>query len=151
MFCVIRIRGTPGLRREVRGTLKLLRLDAVNRCVLIPETPTYKGMLQKVKDVVTWGEVEKEVLVRLLNKRLRLKGNKKIDESSLKQLTGYTYEQLADELMSGKIRLKDLEKIEPFFRLHPPSKGFKNVKQAWPEGDLGYRGKEINNLLDRML
>jgi hypothetical protein len=25
------------------------------------------------------------------------------------------------------------------------------VKEAYPEGDLGYRGKEINELLERMI
>jgi len=54
-------------------------------------------------------------------------------------------------LIGGKIKLKDLEKIEPVFRLTPPSKGFKSIKEHYPKGDLGYRGKEINELLKRMI
>jgi large subunit ribosomal protein L30 len=36
--------------------------------------------------------------------------------------------------------------------LTPPSKGFrKSIKQHYPDGELGYRGKEINVLLKRMI
>jgi large subunit ribosomal protein L30 len=69
----------------------------------------------------------------------------------LKQLIGYTYEELADALLAGKVRLKDLKELEPNFRLTPPSKGFKNVKEKWPAGNLGYMQKEINELLKRMI
>ena len=77
MFAVIRIRGKA--RREVEDTLKMLRLKNVNNCVILPEKPDFKGMLQKAKDFVTWGEIEKETLVELLKKRLRARGNKRED------------------------------------------------------------------------
>ncbi len=35
--------------------------------------------------------------------------------------------------------------------LRPPSKGFRTLKKAFPKGALGYCGKEISNLLKRML
>ena len=34
--------------------------------------------------------------------------------------------------------------------LKPPKKGFKSIKKYYPKGDIGYRGKEINNLISRM-
>lgn len=151
MFAVIRIRGTAGTSKKVLDTLRMLRLNAVNHCVLLPETPDYKGMLDVVRDVATWGEVDRETLVELLKKRLRLKGGKRIDESMLKQITGYNYEELADALFSGRAKIKDFNLLEPAFKLTPPSKGFKNVKEHYPKGDLGYRGKEINELLKRMM
>jgi large subunit ribosomal protein L30 len=151
MFAVIRLRGTPGLSKKVRDTLEMLRLKAVNNCVLVPETPDYKGMLEVVKHTVTWGEIEKETLVELLKKRLRSEGDKRVDENTLKQITGYGFEELAEALLAGKVKMKNFPKLKPVFRLTPPSKGLKNVKEFYPKGDLGYRGKEINELLKRMI
>ena len=47
MFAVIRVRGRVKTPRKIEDTLKMLRLKAVNNCVLMPETPSIKGMLQK--------------------------------------------------------------------------------------------------------
>jgi len=152
MYAVVRIRGRVGVRREVEDTLRMLRLKRVNNCVLVPENPSFKGMLEKAKDYITWGEINKETLVALLRKRLRLKGDKRVDEKILKEVTDFnSFEEFADALLEGKIRLKDFERLNPVFRLTPPSKGFKSVKQHWPKGDLGYRGEAINELLERMI
>lgn len=150
MFAVVRIRGKA--RKEIEDTLKMLRLEKVNNCVILPEKPDFKGMLQKVKDFVTWGEIEKEVLVELLKKRLRAKGDKRVDEKMLKELTNFeSFESFASALLEEKVKIKDFESLNPVFRLTPPSKGFKSVKEHWPKGDLGYRGKEINELIKRMI
>ncbi|MCS7106175.1 MAG: 50S ribosomal protein L30 [Candidatus Aenigmarchaeota archaeon] len=150
MFAVIRIRGRT--RREIEDTLKMLRLKHVNNCVILPETPSFKGMIQKVKDFVTWGEIDKETLVELLKKRLRTLGDKRVDENVLKEVTNFnSFEDFASALIEGKVKLKDFEKLKPVFRLTPPSKGFKSIKEHYPKGDLGYRGKEINELLKRMM
>jgi len=151
MYAVIRIRGTVNTTRGIKDTLEMLRLDKANACSLVLENSTYKGMLSVVKDWVTWGEVDKNNLVETLKKRLRLNGNKRVDETILKQIGIDSYEALADGLMTGKTRLKDFNQLQPFFRLTPPSKGFKSVKEGFPKGDLGYRGKEINELLMRMI
>jgi large subunit ribosomal protein L30 len=152
MYAVIRIRGEAGLRKEIRDTLRMLRLKAPNNCVLVPETESYKGMLEKCKDVCTWGEIEKETLIKLLKKRLRSEGDRRVDEKLLKEVTGFnSFEEFAEALLSGKNMLKDFKKLKPVFRLTPPSKGFKSVKEAYPKGDLGYRGKEINELVERMM
>lgn len=152
MFAIIRIRGLVGMKREIEDTLKMLRLNAVNNCVIVSEAAEYKGMLKKVKDWITWGEIEKETLVAMLKKRLRLIGNKRVEEKVLKEITDFDkFENFADELLAGRIKLKDFEKLQPVFRLTPPSKGFKSIREPYPKGDLGYRGKEINELLERMI
>ena len=88
----------------------------------------------------------------MLRKRLRLLGDKRVDEKVLKETTGFnSFEDFASALIEGKVRLKDFKKLKPVFRLTPPSKGFKSIKQHWPKGDLGYRGKEINELIKRMI
>jgi len=152
VFAVIRIRGKVGVPKHIEDTLKILRLTDLYNCVLLPETPSVQGMLEKVKDWITWGEIEKETLLYLLKKRLRLKKGKKVDEKILKEKTGYsTFEELADSLFNYKVKLTNFDCFEPKFRLTPPSKGFKSKKLSWPKGDLGYRSKAINELLKRMI
>lgn len=152
MYAVIRIRGRVGVRKEIEDTLRMLRLKRVNNCVLVPEDPSFKGMLEKAKDYITWGEINRETLIALLKKRLRLKGGKRVDEKVLREITNFnSFEEFASALLEGKVKLKNFEKLNPVFRLTPPSKGFKSVKEHWPKGDLGYRGEAINELLERMI
>jgi len=152
MFAVVRLRGSSGLRKDIEDTLRMLRLEAPNNCVLVPETEDYKGMLEKCNAACTWGEIEKETLVKLLIKRLMAESDKKVDEKLLKEITGIdSFEKFADALISGKPKLKDFKKLKPVFRLPPPSKGFKSIRELYPKGDLGYRKKDINKLLERMI
>jgi len=151
MYVVVRIRGNVEVRRDARETLEMLRLKNPNNAIVCPENREWKGMLQKAKDWVTYGEVDKKILIVLLQKRLK-SGDKKVDEKMLKEITGYdSFEKFADDLASGKIMLKNFRRLKPFFRLTPPSKGFKSIKLHYPRGDLGYRGKEINELIERMI
>jgi len=149
MFAVIRIRGNAGLNRDVKNTLRMLNLHAPNNCVIVQENDSYKGMIQAAKDACTWGEIDENTFVELLKKRVRLPGNRRIDEKILKEMKLETFEKLAKSLLEGK-KLKDYG-FQENFRLTPPSKGFKSVKLTYPKGDLGYRGKEINKLLERMM
>ncbi len=152
IYAVVVIRSPIGVRRGVADTLKMLRLKAVHNCVLVPENPESKGMIEKIKDVITYGEVEESTLVEILKKRMKLKDGNRVDEKILKQNTDFDkFENFAKEILAGKIKLKDFEDVQPIFRLTPPSKGFNSVKEPYPKGDLGYRGKEINELLRRMI
>lgn len=151
MYAAIRVRGTVGITSEVRDTLKMLRLDHPNACAIVPENPNFKGMLDVAREWITYGEIEKATLVEMLKKRLRLNGNKRVDEGKLKEIGVDSFDALADNLMNGKTKLKNLNQIQPFFRLTPPSNGFKAVREHYPKGDLGYRGKEVNELLMRMI
>jgi large subunit ribosomal protein L30 len=41
--------------------------------------------------------------------------------------------------------------MKPLFRLHPPRKGYKGIRNSVKEGgSLGYRGEAINDLAKRM-
>jgi len=154
MFAVVRIKGNVDVRREMKDTFKMLHIKAPNNCIVCQEGKEWKGMIEKVKHWVTYGEIDKQTLVALLQKRLHGTSDKKVDEKMLKELTMSKYEnfeKFADDLIANKIKMKDFEKIKLFFRLTPPSKGFKSVKKHYPRGDLGYRGKEINELLERMM
>lgn len=149
---VVRVRGTVNLRKDIKATLAMLMLTKVNHCVVIPQTESYHGMLQKVKDYVTWGEVELETLAELLKKRGKLRGGESL---SLKWLKTHTKYSSFKELASAYTRKDfhdELKFIKPVLRLSPPKGGYEGIKRAYQIGGaLGYRGKEINKLLKRMI
>jgi len=153
VYAVIRVRGTIHVNPKIRRTLELLRLHRVNHCVLVEENRVYKGMLQVAKDYVTWGEINKETLVELLRKRGRLIGDKPLTDEYLRESTNYKdMGSLADAILSGEMRYKELPNIKPVFRLHPPRKGYEGIKRSYQnKGALGYRGEAINKLLERMI
>lgn len=151
MIAAIRVRGTTGVKGEIADTMKMLRLNRINHAVIIEENPSYKGMLQKAKDYITWGEINEETLVRVITKRGRLPGGEKVTEEFLKENTSHkTIDDVAKAVFKGE-KLEEIG-IKPVFRLHPPRKGFKNVKKAYNEdGTLGYRGEDMENLIGKML
>lgn len=146
MLAVIKIRGDVGVRRGIKDTFNMLNLERKNTCVVIPETPQYLGMVKKIKDYVTWGPVSEEILTEMVRKRARTKDNEKLNEEFFKK---NRVEDMVKKIMEGKI--KEIE-INAYFRLSPPSKGFKgSIKQHYPKGALGNRKERINELLKRML
>jgi large subunit ribosomal protein L30 len=153
-FAVIRIRGTVDVRGSIAYTLKLLRLTRANHCVLIPNTTYYRGMLQKVKDYVTWGEVDEAVLKDLIKVHGRLIGDKPLTDEYIKQKTKFaSLDLISKAIMEEKIDYKDIPDIKPLFRLPPPKKGgYEGIKRSYRVGGaLGYREKDINLLLRRMI
>ncbi len=152
MYAVIRIKGRVDVKKEIEDTLGMLRLHRVNHCVLVPESPEYLGMLRKLKDMVTWGEIDQKTAVKLFEERGMLTGEKKLDEKMLKKMTKYdSFDKFVKDLMKGKVKLKDFPEIKPVFRLNPPRKGFKSTRRSYPKGDLGNRKDKINELLERMV
>lgn len=152
-YAVVRIRGTVNVRSDIKDTMKMLRLNRANHCIIIPETKEYKGMLQKVKDYVTWGEIESDVLKELIKTRGRLIGNAPITDEIIKSNSDYnSIDEFSDAIVKGKAKYSDLKGVKPVLRLHPPRKGYEGIKRAFTVGGaLGYRGKEINKLLRRMM
>lgn len=141
MYAVVRIRGCVHVDKRVEQTLDMLHLRHVNNATLLPKEPTTDGMLQHVKDFVTWGEVSGEMVERLLLKRGR-KAGKRLDEKEARALA---------KAIQDKKTLKAAEGLSPVFRLSPPRKGFRSVRSPYPKGDLGSRGEKINELLERMI
>ncbi len=122
-LAVVRVRGLVRVKKEINYTMELLGLHRKNYCVLVDKKEI--GMIKKVKDYVTYGEIDKETEDALIKKRgEKTKGR------------------------DGK------EVMKKFFRLSPPKKGFgrKGIKFSFSKsGALGYRGEKINDLLKRMM
>lgn len=141
MYAAIRLKGLVKIREDFVDTLMLMRLNKKMHCVLLNDGSVEKGMLQKVKDRITWGEIDDETLAMLISKRARKSGNVRLTEKEAEAAFKAVKQ-------TGKLP-EDVNKV---FRLTPPTKGFKfSIKQQYPKGELGYRGKEINELLKRMI
>ncbi|MBU7032896.1 MAG: 50S ribosomal protein L30 [Theionarchaea archaeon] len=150
-IAVVRIRGAVKVRKDIEDTLSMLNLSKPHQVVILDDRPVYLGMLDKAKDYITYGEIEPEVLESLLLKWGRIEGDKRLTEAYVKEKTGQTVKQFIKTVMNFEKDLNDLE-IKKVFRLHPPKKGYKDIKRAFTQGgDVGYRGTEINALLRRMI
>lgn len=159
LYAIVRIRGQADVPPDVDYTLRLLRLFKKYHLVLYPsDTPGLDGMLMKVKDWVTWGEIDEKTLIELLRRRGRIPGGKPLTDSYIEAKFGNmgirTIEAFASALMEKKILLHKIDNVvKPVFRLHPPRGGFKrSIKLPYnAKGELGYRGSDINDLIRRML
>jgi len=141
MIIAVRLRGGISVTEKIKDTMDLMNLKYINNAVLLAEVDTNKGMLQKAKDYITWGEVSLEALETILPRAIK--------EESLKANKFKTYKDCAKALIDGKANAKDLgfNKI----RLHPARGGLKTIKRPFTTGgDLGYRGEAINDLIVRM-
>lgn len=139
-LAVVLVRGRVGNRKEVNETLDHLNLARKNHTIVVEDTPITRGMIQMVKDGVTWGEIDDQTYQLLIEKRGEEYQGRETDKAGKIQYHHTITSQ-------GK-------KYKKYFRLNPPRKGFgrKGIKVAFRAGGaLGYRGEKINDLLRRML
>jgi len=149
----VKVRGTVSARRETRETLDLLRLTHTNHAVLIDSRSAYHGMLRRVNNYVTWGEPTKETVSMMLQKRARLAGGKKLTDEYIQKAGFKSVDDLAEAIVNCKVTFQKLPDVQPVFKLHPPSKGYKGkTKKGFKAGgEAGYRGEAINDLVTRMI
>lgn len=152
-YAIVRLRGKARMPLKAEATLRMLHLTRQNHCAILPESPTVRGMLQVVKDYATWGEVEPDVLANLLLRRGRAVGDRPISDAFVRENSPYkSISDLSQALVKGDAILRDCRNLRPVLRLHPPVRGFRRIKRGYADGgDLGYRGKAINELLQRMV
>lgn len=152
-YAAIRVRGIVNVKPDIKKTLELLNLTRANHCVILDENKSTKGMLQVAKDYITWGEIEKDVLTKLITSRGKLEGDKEVTNDYIKSATSYeNIEKLSAAILEDKIKYKEIPNIKPIFRLNPPKNGYEGIKRAYVnKGALGYRKKEINKLIERMI
>jgi large subunit ribosomal protein L30 len=137
---VILVRGLVGVRAGIKDTLLLMRLTRKNNCVVLENNAITRGMLQKVKDYVTWGEIDDATYTKLIKERgEEYKGRTQDSKGK------YTYNRFIE--LDGK-------NYKKMIKLNPPKKGFgrKGIKVPFSMGGaLGKRGVKINDLIERML
>ena len=97
------------------------------------------GMINKVKDYTTWGEITEQTFQEMVEKR-----GKEFKARETDSKKKYSY----------RVLQYNSKKYKPYFALNPPRKGYgrKGIKVAFrASGALGYRGEKINDLLKRMI
>jgi len=67
-IAIVRIKGPLQTVFSVKDTMKMLNLNKKFNCVVVEDSPAYRGMLKKVNHLVAWGEIDEETL-KLLDKR----------------------------------------------------------------------------------
>jgi len=140
LVAVVRVRGKINLSHEQQRTFKQLNLNNKNWCIVLKNTKDNLGMINKVKDYVTWGEISEELFEELVKKK------------------GEEYKARTED-KNKKIEYKKYfqyksKRYNRFFRLHPPLKGYgrKGVKTHFHKrGALGNRNEKIMELLERMI
>ncbi|HUW43506.1 MAG TPA: uL30 family ribosomal protein [Bacillota bacterium] len=139
-ICIIRIRGQVGLNKEMKETLYRLRLRRKYACVVIAPTKEQLGMIKKIRNFVAFGEVDKNVFEKMIEKR-----GQKIDKEK-----NIDVKKIVEGLEKGE-KYEDLN-LKPFFRLHPPRKGIDSkLHFGRKKGVLGNNKEKINELIERML
>jgi large subunit ribosomal protein L30 len=154
-FLVIRARSDRGVTVKIRDTMGMLNLTKVNHATIVPNAPTYEGMLNKSKDYITWGEIDSDVISNLLKERGRMVGDKPVNDSVINENSKFSsIDEFAKAIVSGDATLKDVDGLKPVLRLHPPrgSKGWGGIKRSYTVGGaLGFRGEAISDLVSRMM
>ncbi len=152
-LAVLRLRGSVNIARELEQVFSLLHLNRKNHLTLMKTSPSNMGMIRRIKDYATWGEITHETISKLIEKRGRLKGNQKLTDDKVKEKLGYpSVETLANAIYELQTDLWKIPNLKPIFRLHPPKGGFHgSIKKPYPKGELGYRGEKINDLLTKMI
>jgi large subunit ribosomal protein L30 len=151
-FVVIRIRGSVNVNRNIAATLDMLGLKRVNNAVLIDDRPSYRGMLQKAKDYVTWGSVDTSDVSLILKNRGEVVGGQKVTDEYVKSNSKFkSIDDFAGAFVDFGAELSEIKGLKTTFRLHPPRKGHDGIKRAFTVGgSLGNRGAKIKALIHKM-
>lgn len=140
-IAIVRVTGLVKKSNAVLSTMRMLRLYNKNYCTVVENTPAIMGMITRVKDYVTYGEMDEKTFKELVEKRGEEYSGREKDE---KGKIDYSRRFI---IVEGK-------KYKKFFRLTPPKKGYgrRGIKRAFARsGALGYRGTKINDLISRMI
>ena len=154
LMLIIRIRGAPNMNYKIKDTLKMLRLHKTNHSVLKFADKSVMGMLKRAKDYIAYGEVDKDIVLKLLRTRALIRGNEPLTDKHIKKHSKFTtVKAFADALMKGEVELKDINDLKPVFRLHPPIGGHRGTikKHYHSGGTLGNVGEFINVLASKMI
>ena len=150
MKALVQLRGEVNINQDTRDTLDMLNLGRVNHATLVPEEPSYTGMVAKVNDYVAHGEPSQETVELLIEQRGEpAEGEGDIDDEWVAENTEYDgIPALAEALLAEETTLQEAG-LSPTLRLHPPRGGHEGVKQPVKTG--GQIGPHETDDLDALL
>ncbi len=140
MIAIVRIRGVRNIKPKIKHTLHLLGLNTPNHAVVLKDSSDLQGMLKIVNDYIAYGKISEETFKKLIQKRA-YSGSKRLSS-------------LGDKVIEDAVKSfieKGERHYDRVFRLHPPRKGWKDIKRAYTSGgDLGHR-PDMDALIRRMI
>ena len=151
-IAVVLIRGLVNVPHTKKKTLEYLRLKQKHSCCVLDDNEVNRGMINKVRDYITFGEIDEKTYLTMLEKRGELIGKKKANEDKKVNL-----KEISEKYFKGELKLREMSlkyNLKPFFRLHPPIGGFekKGIKAPFTKGGvLGNRSEQIKDLINKML
>ncbi len=149
---VVNLKGSVNVRHPVKRTLEQLKLLRRFNATLVPDSPSYRGMLRLAATQLAWSQIDQKFLTKLLESRGRKTGQKPIEKSDLKSFGYKTVRTMTKELVQGKVKLSDIKGLKPFFRLHPPRGGLKrSARRAFTDGGLLGENPDLPKIVERML
>lgn len=140
-IAVVRIKGNVRVPLIVQDTLERLNLSKKNNLVFLENKDSILGMVKKVKDYVTYGEVDKKYVDEIFEKKGKVFEGKTTDSKEK-----YVYKGRFIEINGVKYKKS--------IKLNTPKGGYakkgtkKHVKVG---GTLGYRGQLIVDFINKML
>ena len=138
MILIIRISGLVENDKKLEETLSRMRLRRKYSAILIHSSDENKKLLQKIRNYIAYGPIDKETLKLLIEKRAKSIDKKKVDaEKILEHIDKKSMLSLG---------------LKPYFRLHPPRGGIDSkIHFGKKKGVLGDNKEKINYLVRRML
>ena len=98
-YLVVRIKGQADVPHWANTTLNLLKLEKKYRATIIPAKENTAGMLKKIQHYISWQEIDAPTTKKLLDKKGRVSGYKKITPKDISK-TGF---KTVDELVLREI------------------------------------------------
>ncbi len=145
-WMVVRVRGSIHARHDIVDTLTFLHLTRPNNATVVPEEPSFLGMLHKVQGYVTWGETDAPTVEMLLSARGETPEGSRLGANG----SSVDLADLSKTVLAGG--LPRTPGVRPLFRLKAPKGGWRSTKKPFALGGaLGYRGAKINELVRRMV
>ncbi len=150
-WMVVRVRGTIHARHDVVETLRYLHLTRANHATIVPEAPSFQGMVHRVQGYVTWGEADPATVDLLLRERGEtVDGSRLTDATAASALHAKDVPDVARAVAERGVGT--VTGLRPLFRLRAPKGGWRSTKKPYSLGGaLGYRGRSINELVRKMI
>ncbi len=150
-WMIVRVRGSIHAKHGIVETLRFLHLTRPNHATVVAEEPSFKGMLTKVQGYVTWGEADPAIVGPLLEARGRTSDGRPLSETTLREVTAVNDVPELARVVTERGLLR-VEGVAPLVRLRAPKGGWGSTKKPYTLGGaLGYRGRAINELVQRMV
>jgi len=152
LLLVVRLRGTIDVRRDAAEAMRRLGLNTKFSATLVNDDSSTMGMLRVAATSIAWYRIEKELLVRLIQERIRMKGGKRPTSDDFKKAGFEDANDMATKLLSGQVKWGDLKGFVHVFNLAPPKGGYpRPANRFYGAGGLLAENPQLSSLVERMI